>query len=705
MCGIAGVLRIHDPGTEPPPIAESIPEHWLDVLDASIRHRGPDGQGRFRDRVTRPDGKTVDVALVHRRLSILDHAGGGQPMVQGGDARLFGPTTPTASAPAGPQDYRTIPTHICPKCREERDGLVAVVFNGCIYNHRELRRELEAAGHVFESDHSDTEVILHGSRQWPVAIVDRLDGMFSMAVWDRASATLVVARDAFGEKPLYVRGTRTSSLIGFASTCSALLKLNRHLPPIDDDASSIARQLSGWIQFGWNQGARVATGISSTFAGYAEPLGEATGDESKWIQWPHAVLNPSGEPISPSQVDTAMRHAVASRLDADVSLGCFLSGGLDSALVAKYAAEQRPDLETYTVRMPHADLDESEAAAATARHLGLRHTILDCEADPAADLVSLIPQLGLPFGDSSLLPTHWVSRAARQHVRVALAGDGGDELFLGYDRHRAIRLLDRLSRLPQSRREDLASLPLSGRRPASKSTRAQRLLAASTHLGYKELVAIFPTPMLVNLGFEPRHRDHWGMTMTSRDDDTTERTARRFDLLFYLPEDLLRKTDTASMACALEVRAPLLARVVAEPAINAPLTNLMPRGQRKGLLKQVARKYLPASIVDRPKMGFAIPIGDWFRTDYGSMRTLLYDHLESTEPFPGLADAGVDINMTFVRQMLREHDAAGETSINPWHGRDHSQRLYMLLVLSIWAKWLAGLNGSASGQRPAASAG
>ncbi|MFI4870727.1 MAG: asparagine synthase-related protein, partial [Phycisphaerales bacterium JB061] len=159
----------------------------------------------------------------------------------------------------------------------------------------------------------------------------------------------------------------------------------------------------------------------------------------------------------------------------------------------------------------------------------------------------------------------------------------------------------------------------------------------------------------------------------------------------YLPDDLLRKTDTASMAVGLEVRAPFLARELVEAALRTPLDVLMPNGERKGLLKQVARRYLPDHIVDRPKQGFAIPIGEWFRTDFGSMRTLLYDHLESADPFPGLADAGVNINTGFVRTMLREHDAAGEKSINPWRGRDHSQRLYMLLVLSIWSRWLASI--------------
>ncbi|MEO1279985.1 MAG: asparagine synthase-related protein, partial [Planctomycetota bacterium] len=204
-----------------------------------------------------------------------------------------------------------------------------------------------------------------------------------------------------------------------------------------------------------------------------------------------------------------------------------------------------------------------------------------------------------------------------------------------------------------------------------------------------ELLAIFQAPDLQRL-------------ITSLDGESLQREQfrpeadpLRSDFQNYLPNDLLRKTDTASMAVALEVRAPFLARDLVDTALRTPLNVLMPRGERKGLLKQVARKYLPDHIVDRPKQGFAIPIGRWFREDYGGLRQLLYDHLASADPFPGLGDAGIQINMGFVQQLLREHDAAGEKSINPWHGRDHSQRLYMLLVLSIWAKWLHGLRGDA----------
>ena len=373
-----------------------------------------------------------------------------------------------------------------------------------------------------------------------------------------------------------------------------------------------------------------------------------------------------------------IERAVISRLEADVPLGVFLSGGIDSALIAAIAHQHRPDIKTFTVRMPDKRYDESEAAQQTADEIGTDHTTLDCDPNPANDLIMLIEQLGLPFGDSSLLPTYWVSKAARQHIKVALSGDGGDELFGGYRRHSIAPMLNRWHHLLKF----IPTTLLNQRQPGSRSTYLARLSTAARYGGYSELLAIFPTPDLRKL-----------MSIVDDDPPDFDRFYRvddplREDFTNYLPDDLLRKTDTASMAVGLEVRAPFLARDLVEAAMRTPLNVLMPNGERKGLLKQVARKYLPDHIVDRPKQGFAIPIGEWFRTDYGHMRQLLHDHLHSTDPFPGLEDAGVNINMKFVNQMLKEHDAAGEKSINPWHGRDHSQRLYMLLVLSIWSKWL-----------------
>jgi asparagine synthase (glutamine-hydrolysing) len=664
MCGIAGILKLHTPADGPPPHPlDAIPERWLDILDDSIKHRGPDGAARFRDRATRPDGTVVDVALVHRRLSIIDHAGGHQPMVHDG-TRLRPDLT-----------YRPGETPILAHEAAQDLPLVAVVFNGCIYNHRELRKELEAGGQRFETDHSDTEVLVHATSLQKDDFVRRFDGMWAVLTWHRAPARLDAHRDLAGEKPLYEGWNPlladghievwSGSYAGLARVLKASSLASHNLLTVAGRAGA----LDGWIADGRD-------GIPPI-----EPITELFPGERRSAPGPDSDRLPKASRASkPTNHDFAnlIPHAITTRLEADVALGLFLSGGLDSALMAAIAHKSRPDIKAFTVRMPHPDYDESDAAADTAKAIGIDHTILDCDPHPADDLIKLIEQLGLPFGDSSLLPTYWVCKAAREHVKVALSGDGGDELFGGYRRHTINTTLNRQRRLLRLIPTNL----LDQRKPSSRSTYLARLATAARYGGYEELLAIFPTPDLRRLIPEIDGQPTGDDTFRPVDDPL------RHDFEHYLPDDLLRKTDTASMAVALEVRAPFLARDLVDAALRTPLNILMPNGERKGLLKQVARNYLPDHIINRPKQGFAIPIGEWFRTDYGHLRQLLHDHLRSADPFPGLAEAGVNINMGFVEQMLKEHDAAGEKSINPWHGRDHSQRLYMLLVLSIWSKWL-----------------
>jgi asparagine synthase (glutamine-hydrolysing) len=364
-----------------------------------------------------------------------------------------------------------------------------------------------------------------------------------------------------------------------------------------------------------------------------------------------------------------------------VPLACFLSGGVDSSLIAHYAKRRLGRLTTLCVRMPDARYDESRFAEAVARHLGTDHVTVECPTGGADDLVRLVQQMGLPLGDSSLLPTHWVSRAASEHVRVALSGDGGDELFLGYERYRAASLLKRWHRL-------IAIVPpglFSDADPKSRAAKIRRFVSAA-RCGSPYLSAAFGGPELREL-IGPAQFD----AIIARNDYVARRwfddDPASSDTRTYLPDDLLIKVDSASMACGLEVRAPMLATALGEAALGATLLSLMPHGQRKGLLRQVARRYLPAEIVDRPKMGFAIPIGEWFRSDYGGLRTMLLDHLNSAEPF-GPPSLGIELNMRYVRQMLDEHLGTGPGGRVV---RDHSQRLYMLLVLSIWAKWVGSL--------------
>ncbi len=259
-------------------------------------------------------------------------------------------------------------------------------------------------------------------------------------------------------------------------------------------------------------------------------------------------------------------------------------------------------------------------------------------------------------------------------------------MFVGYDRHIAAQRINWLGALTMPPAWLVPAGLLPGRNPKGRAERLRRLTLAVRRQSYDSLLAIFPAPDAASLLGQAAAKPFWfSMPRDAYD-------AALYDRVFTLPGDYLRKVDTASMTVPTETRAPFLDPRISEACdrIGIQLTN----GGRKALLRALARRHLPHHIINRPKQGFAIPIGEWFRTDFGGLRTLLHDHLLSADPFPGLTDAGINIDLNHVRRLLREHDAAGERSINPWHGRDHSQRLYMLLVLSIWSRWLARLRGS-----------
>ena len=679
MCGIAGILRVTPPGpgSGAPPAwrgVEGIPESWLDALDAAIAHRGPDGSGRFRDVAVRPDGTRVEVALVHRRLSIIDHAGGAQPMVSERGNDLGAPGS------------------------GKHEGLVAVVFNGCIYNHRELRAELEKAGRVFESDHSDTEVLIHGWREWaraPVienpndigfSVSERIEGMFAAAIWEHGHARLSLLRDISGEKPLYIRPLDGHGSLAFASAA-------RPLSMIGEATALDTRAMRDWVGMGFSAARTPFQGVWQAPAGAdGWRLEEAIPDDRSRFEregWQGALtlllicstLLPGakrserrhGRRLEKRQirslddVDASLSDAVTSRLEADVPLGCFLSGGIDSSLIAHHARQARPDLTTLCMRMPDPRYDESEHAAAVARHLGTNHVTLDVQPSAAEDVVRLITQLGLPFADSSLLPTYWLCKAARDHVKVALSGDGGDELFMGYNRHAAAKWLPLL-------RPFAWAWPTSGyneRDPTSRAAKTARLIRAARGKGYTDLVAVFPSELRRKV-FRARHQ---GLEC-ARSRFLGRGQARRFDVEHSLPADLLRKTDTASMSVGLEVRAPFLDQSLAAFALGTSPERLMRGNRPKALLRELAAKHLPPGIVNRPKQGFAIPVGEWFRSDFGGLRTLLMDVLGSREPFGAAGDA-LEVDMAAVRAMVDEHME---------QRRDHGQRLYALMVLGVWAR-------------------
>lgn len=655
MCGLAGILAVR-PSAQPLDHPTLIPEPWLDLLEDAIAHRGPDGRGRFRDRATGPGGATVEVAFVHRRLSILDHAGGAQPMLAqlGSDGQS--PARLMHAAAAGSAEYAPILGR----------NLLAVVFNGCLYNHRVLRREMQARGRRFTSNHSDTEVLLHGTRAHGPRLPDHLDGMYAYAVWSHAAASVTFARDRAGEKPLYFTrftpNPEGPTFTAFSSAPAGLLALRRAAGiPVEPDPLGVTL----WLKHGYWP-TLPTRGIIEAEPGACYVIDA----RSPWPPTPAARLTLTAPPRPLDQPSLAelLGHAVDSRLDADVPVGCFLSGGVDSSIIAALAQRTLKSrgqrLRTFNVRMPDSALDESRFAQAVTDHLGTDHTRLDCGTSAAADLVRLIAQLGLPFGDSSLLPTHWVSAAARQHVAVALGGDGGDELFGGYRRHQASTLLHRFHRPLASIRSLPEWLPTPPFGP-----RFERAADAARYAGYDDLATIFTSPRIHELLGGDGGRALLRAAYAGRG---TPADARHDDYARYLPCDLLRKVDTASMAVALEVRAPFLERTLTAAALGAPLARIYAGAGRKGLLRQFARTLVPSHIIDRPKAGFAIPLGRWFCDDFGGLRTLLADTLSSPTCFDNL---GIEIRRPVVRRMLDEH-LAGR--------RDHAQRLYMLLVMALW---------------------
>jgi asparagine synthase (glutamine-hydrolysing) len=691
MCGIAGILRVFPPGATPPEPDISIPQSWIDTLDEHVKHRGPDGFGVFRDRALRSDGATVDVALIHRRLAIIDPAHGHQPM-------------------------------------RSQDGRVAVVFNGCIYNHAELRRELEQQGCVFQSDHSDTEVLVHGWHHAESQVFRRIEGMYACAIWDRRHADFFLSRDWHGEKPLYecmsfvptqVTDIESSTsrrecsmheqhgvrwFASSASACTALSFVLQSQAVISNLTApvSVDRFLrTGSARVKWSLGHEIDAGafelpnprrsresVEQEVTRAIPHIGNHKDDfiDARWLErrcsyrLRHVSQPTAVGSLDESRTESLLRQSVISRLITDVPLGCFLSGGVDSSLIAAFAQDhlraRGQRLQTFTMQMPHAAYDESPYAQAVAEHLQTEHHVLTCETNVASDLVKLIEQLGLPFGDSSLLPTYWLCKAARQHVKVALAGDGGDELFAGYDRHWAGLFLNKYGRV-------LRALPsadlIADNNPKSSPSRLARLVDAAKHAGYEDLVAIFPASMFATLTNTPID-EKW---MKETRDRSRQSYPWQHDTLNYLPDDLLRKTDTASMAVALEVRCPFLSRELAAAAWHTPPNVLLPRGERKGLLRAVARKFIPASIIDRPKQGFAIPLGDWFRDNYGGLRDLYLDLvINASDPFPEKL-LGLTINRQYVKQLTDEHMTAK---------RDHAQRLYLLLVFAIWSRWMNRLS-------------
>lgn len=597
MCGICGFLDTSRARGGSAETLMGVAERMADAL----WHRGPDSSGAWAD----PD---AGIGLGHRRLAIID------------------------LSPAGHQPMESV------------SGRYVMVFNGEVYNHKELRSDLERAGAAARfRGHSDTEVLLAAFEAWGIeAALRRFNGMFAIALWDRTERTLYLLRDRLGEKPLYYGWAGATFLFG--SELKALRAHPAFIGEIDRGALALLLRYNyipapHSIYRGYH---KLPAGSYLTVRAEASPRqteptvywsARETAEQGSW----QPFAGTEAEAIE--RLDALLRDAVGMRMEADVPLGAFLSGGIDSSVVvAQMQAQSHRPVRTFSIGFREASFDEAPHAAAVARHLGTDHTELYLSARDALAVIPRLPSLyDEPFSDSSQIPTFLVSQMARRHVTVSLSGDGGDELFGGYNRYFwGQRLWNRVNRLPRGVRSGaaraLVSVPprawdnlfaLAGTalprrvrqaQPADKLGKIADLLRVdSPEAMYRTLVSHWKSPSAVLQGdvAEPP------MALTPAEPagrlaDLPHRMMY-LDTVTYLPDDILAKVDRASMGVSLEARVPLLDHRVAEFAWQLPLPLKIRNGQGKWVLRRVLDRYVPAALTQRPKMGFGVPIDAWLR--------------------------------------------------------------------------------------------
>jgi asparagine synthase (glutamine-hydrolysing) len=618
VCGIAGILGAVDIKVSEPALGAAL---------ARLVHRGPDDEGTLVE---------PGLALGMRRLSIIDLEGGHQPLWN-------------------------------------EDRTVAVFLNGEIYNYIELRSELESQGHTFSS-RSDTEVIAHLYEERGDDLCSKLRGMFALCVWDRRRRLLLLARDRFGKKPLYwARGTK--GVLVFASEIPAL----RVLLGVAGIPENIDRQgVYDYLSLGTvPQPGTIFAGVQSLEPSRVLVVeGESERERRYWTPQFEPKIAAS-YPEAMERIRAVLREAVRIRLRSDVPLGLFLSGGIDSAVVAcEIAALGGHDVTAFTVSVPDRKLEEAPAAAMTAWHLGLPHVILPLELDPVRDLTDVVGRYGQPFADSSAIPSLRIARLARQDVTVALNGDGGDEVFGGYRRYAAARVFDYLPRRGgDSILKVVAKLTPGGsvRRSASGFLRRFRRGVDRTDAD-RYLI------WTVDLFREEEKRTMWRggepVRPTERLCENTDSPVASemdrlvaLDLRLNLCPDLLVKMDIATMAASLEGRSPLLDHVLAELAFSLPSSFRVRRGRLKAILRDAYAKELPEEIVHAPKRGFEVPMERWLRTE-------LRDLVESVLLSP-TARVRDWLDPSVIAALWRR----GPTPDENWAGK-----LYALLVLELWLR-------------------
>ncbi len=640
MCGIAGFVDVKNFGTAD--VAEAMARR----MESSMLHRGPDAGDRWLDH-------DAGVALVHRRLSIVDlSSAGAQPM-------------------------------------HSADGRYVLVYNGEVYNADDLRTNLEATGIRFRG-HSDTEVVLEGCARWGVGeTVERLIGMFAFALWDRQERRLWLVRDRLGIKPLYWSLDEGRMLFG-----SELKALRAHPDcPREIDRCSVA----AYLRHNYIPAPRsIYLSVHKLEPGriLSWTPGEEPDIERYWslddvISFGRSNPFKGSEGEAADELEELLKDAIGRRMVADVPLGAFLSGGIDSStVVALMQAQSSRKVRSFSIGFEEEGFNEAEHAAAVARHLGTDHTELYVRPNEARDFIPKIPEyFDEPFSDSSQIPTYLVSQMTRKHVTVALSGDGGDELFGGYSRYFAAQKYGRmLYTPPKPLRMAMAGTiralsPAAWNRmfsavPASKRPDAAGhrmhvladLLASDRDALFRRLVSLWDDPdNLVIGGKEPKGL-LWHPSVRDRLPDHLDQMMY-LDTLTYLPDDILTKVDRASMAVSLEARVPMIDHRVVAFAWSLPQSMKAKDGRGKRVLRDVLARHVPNKLIDRPKMGFGVPIDNWLR---GPLRDWAESHL-STE---SLKRAGL-VRPELVRERWTEH-LSGQ--------RNWKYHIWDILMLQTWCE-------------------
>lgn len=632
MCGITGAVWREN--------QHAISPELLTRMTDAISHRGPDDSQTWISTDHKDAyGNPLCVALGFRRLSIIDLEGARQPMAN-------------------------------------EDGTVRMVFNGEIYNYRTLRRRLEGKGHQFATQ-GDGESILHLYEDHGVNCFEHLNGMFSIGLWDSNRHRFVLARDRIGQKPLYY--AISDNRLVFGSELKSIAEVDGVCSEIDPAAIDefLTYQYVPHPGTIWKGVRKLAPGHFAVFE---------NGSLTVHRYW---NFDPSIErPISANQAQETLRDlltdSVNLRMQSDVPLGAFLSGGIDSSLITAIAAKQSSTpVRSFSIGFPVADFDETAYAAQVAEHVGTQHQRFEVMPSGVDVIDQLVWHYDEPFGDSSAVPTWYLSELTRKEVTVALSGDGGDELFAGYERYRALWLSSRLQKMfPIHKLPGLGfvqRLPDSDRR-RSFVRRGKRFLEAMGQPAarrYLNWLQIFPESLRASLytddflaslpGDDPFEFLDSNWTKSEGRDLVTR--ASTTDLLSYLPCDLCTKVDIASMAHGLEVRQPLLDHRVVEFAASLPV-QLKFRGQRgKLILQDTFGDLIPKSIFTRKKMGFGIPIAGWFRNE---LKPLVHETLLASD-----ARIAPFFRPDMVAKLVRSHESSEQ---------NHGYRLWNLLILEKWLR-------------------